>query len=197
MEELLCLQKRILVFGPIYFLLAITKDTSHLVIDHVEAEHADGVLKNNLNKYFFCLIKKVRAKLVGKTLPGSPAAPPFRIWQSCRRRFEGRPGTSGWGRSLGGGGGAEKEKIFLGDLWLSKRQKHFFYAFLVNTVPELGEEIACKWIFSGNWPNGGIWYSTICWWSKTSREEKKPGAVSRSPRQHMDCNSFISQLTGA
>ncbi len=28
-------------------------------------------------------------------------------------------------------------------------------------------------------------------------KKKKPGAVSRSPRQHMDGNSFISQLTGA
>ena len=33
----------------------------------------------------------------------------------------------------------------------------------------------------------------ICLWSKTSGEEKKPGAVSRSARQCMDGNSFISQ----
>ncbi len=37
----------------------------------------------------------------------------------------------------------------------------------------------------------------IWWWSKTSGEEKKPAAVSRLPRQRMDVNSFVSQLTGA
>ncbi len=47
---------------------------------------------------------------------------------------------------------------------------------------------------SENLPNGGIQYSTNCWWFKTSGEEKKPGALSRSPKQRMDDNSFISQL---
>ncbi len=46
--------------------------------------------------------------------------------------------------------------------------------------------------------NGGIRYSTICWWSKDLLgEEKKPGAASRSLMEHMDGKSIIFQLTGA
>ncbi len=46
--------------------------------------------------------------------------------------------------------------------------------------------------------NGGIKYSTICWWSKDLLgEEKKPGMVSRSLRQPMDGHNIIFQLTRA
>ncbi len=31
----------------------------------------------------------------------------------------------------------------------------------------------------------------ICWWSKNSGEEKKPGAVSRSLKQRMDSNNIV------
>ncbi len=37
----------------------------------------------------------------------------------------------------------------------------------------------------------------ICWWRKTSGEEKKPGAVSMSLGQRTDGNNIIFQLTGA
>ena len=61
-------KKRFWSSALFFSLLTITKDASHLVIDHVEAEHADGVLENK----YFCL-KKV-CEIGGNDI----------AWFSCR-----------------------------------------------------------------------------------------------------------------
>ncbi len=41
--------------------------------------------------------------------------------------------------------------------------------------------------------NGGIWYPMICWWPKTSGEQRKSVTVNKLHRQHMGGSTFIFQ----